>query len=81
MKPSGEVIFGKKAIRGTWSARQERNEGAMRQGGAPTPLGRALVPRGLSMGPPDLFSTPTSPINIEAPKRNIDREFRCRKPL
>ena len=36
MKPSGEVIFGKKAIRGTWSARQESNEGGTRQGSAPT---------------------------------------------
>ena len=39
MKPSGEVIFGKKATRETWSARQESNKGGMRQGGAPTPLG------------------------------------------
>ena len=39
MKPSGEVIFGKKATRETWSARQERNEGATRQGARPPPLG------------------------------------------
>ena len=30
--------FGKKAIRGTWSARQESNEGGTRQGGAPSTL-------------------------------------------
>ena len=39
MKPSGEVIFGKKAIQETWSARQGINEEATRQGGTPTPLG------------------------------------------
>ena len=39
MKPSGEVIFGKKAIWETWSARQGINEEGTRQGGAPTPLG------------------------------------------
>ena len=39
MKPSGEVIFGRKATRETWSPRQERNEGGTRQGDAPTPLG------------------------------------------
>ena len=46
MKPSGEVIFGRKATRETWSACQESNEGGTRQGGAPTPPGRALHPRG-----------------------------------
>ena len=35
----GKVIFGKKAIRETWSARQGINEESTRQGGAPTPLG------------------------------------------
>ena len=35
----GKVIFGKKAIRETWSARQGINEEGTRQGGAPTPLG------------------------------------------
>ena len=50
MKPSGEVIFGKKATRETWSARQESNEGGTRQGGAPTP-GRALHPRGPLVAP------------------------------
>ena len=35
----GKVIFGKKAIQETWSARQGINEEATRQGGAPTPLG------------------------------------------
>ena len=40
MKPSGEVIFGRKATRGTWSARQESNEGGMRQGARPPPWAR-----------------------------------------
>ena len=44
MKPSGEVIFGKKAIRETWSARQGINEESMRQG-------RALHPRGPLVAP------------------------------
>ena len=35
MKPSGEVIFGKKAIRGTWSPRQGSNEEGTRQGAHP----------------------------------------------
>ena len=46
MKPSGEVIFGKKATRETWSPCQEGNEGGTRQGGVPTPLGHAGHPRG-----------------------------------
>ena len=36
----GKVIFGKKAIQETWSARKEINEESMRQGGAPTPWAR-----------------------------------------
>ena len=35
MKPTGEVIFGREATGKTWSARQERNEGATRQGARP----------------------------------------------
>ena len=35
----GKVIFGKKAIRETWSACQGINEEGTRQGDAPTPLG------------------------------------------
>ena len=50
MKPSREVIFGKKATRETWSARQESNEGGTRQGGAHPP-GRALHPRGPLVAP------------------------------
>lgn len=34
----GKVIFGKKAIRETWSARQGINEEGTRQGGAPSTL-------------------------------------------
>ena len=40
----GKVIFGKKAIRETWSARQGINEESTRQG-ARHPPGRALHPR------------------------------------
>ena len=46
MKPSGEVIFGKKATRETWSPRQGSNKEGMRQGGVPTPLGHTSLPRG-----------------------------------
>ena len=35
----GKVIFGKKAIQETWSARRGINEEATRQEGTPTPLG------------------------------------------
>ena len=55
MKPSGEVIFGKKATQETWSPRQESNEEGTRQGGAPTPPGRALHPRGPLVAPLTYF--------------------------
>ena len=35
----GRVVFGTNAIQETWSGRQGSNEAAMRQGGAPAPLG------------------------------------------
>ena len=35
----GSMIFGTNMIRRTWSASQEANEVATRQGGAPAPLG------------------------------------------
>ena len=35
MKSTGEVTFGRKAIQGTWSARQERRVVPTRVGGAP----------------------------------------------
>ena len=35
----GRVIFGTNVIQRTWSGRQEINEEATRQGGAPAPLG------------------------------------------
>ena len=44
MKPSGEVIFGRKATRETWSPCQESNEGGTRKG-------RALHPRGPLVAP------------------------------
>ena len=40
MKPFGEVIFGKKATRETWSPRQESNEEGTRKGGVPREVGR-----------------------------------------
>ena len=40
MKPSGEVIFGKKAIQEPWSARQGINEESTRQGARPPPWAR-----------------------------------------
>ena len=49
-KSTGEVIFGNKAIRGTWSPRQESNEEGTRQGARPPP-GRALHPRGPLVAP------------------------------
>ena len=50
----GKVIFGKKAIRETWSARQGINEESTRQGGAPTPWARPLS-RGPLEPPPTNF--------------------------
>ena len=54
MKPSGEVIFGRKATRETWSACQESNEGGTRQGARPPP-GRTLHPRGPLVAPLTYF--------------------------
>ena len=51
MRPSGEVIFGKKAIQETWSARQGINEEGTRQGACPPP---SWAPR----GSPDVFLPP-----------------------
>ena len=42
-KSTGEVIFGRKATRKAWSARQESNEGGTRQGARPPP---SWAPRG-----------------------------------
>ena len=50
----GKVIFGKKAIRETWSARQEINEEGTRQGARPPP-GHALHPRGPLVAPLTYF--------------------------
>ena len=61
MKSTREVIFGRKATRWTWSARQERREVLTRVGGAPTPLGRAPLPRGPPFGPPTYFFHPYIP--------------------
>ena len=53
----GKVIFGKKAIQETWSARQGINEEAMRQGDAPTPWARP-PPSWAPRGSPDVFLPP-----------------------
>ena len=47
----GGVTFGTNVIQRTWSGRQEINKEATRQGGAPTPPGRALHPRGPLVAP------------------------------
>ena len=63
----GSVIFGTNMIQGTWSGPQATNKAAMRQGGAPTPPGRALHPRGPLVAPPTYFFLlyiPTYPENI-----------------
>ena len=67
----GKVIFGKKAIRETWSARQRINEEGTRQGARP---------------PPSWLPWPTSfayiyPYTLKPSGNRIYREFRCRKPL
>ena len=81
MKPSGEVIVGKKAIQETWSARQGINEESTRQGGTPTPLGEPSTLVG-----PSWLPLPTSfayiyPYTLKPSGSRIDREFRRRKPL
>ena len=50
----GRVIFGTNVIQGTWSRRQEINEEATRQGGAPAPWARPH-PRGPLVAPPTYF--------------------------
>ena len=49
-KSTGEVIFGRKATQGTWSARQGRYGLPTRVGGAPNPWTRPL-PRGAPVAP------------------------------
>ena len=53
MKPTREVIFGRKHTRWTWTLRQGRNEVLTRVGGAP--LGRAPLPHGPLGAPPTYF--------------------------
>ena len=71
----GKVIFGKKAIRETWSACQGINEESTRQGGTPSTL----------VGP-SWLPLPTSfayifPYTLKPSGSRIDREFHRRKPL
>ena len=79
-KSTGEVIFGRKATRWTWSARQEIREVLTRVGGRPTPLG---APPCL-VGPSSLHRcTPCTHIYLRTqklPEQNLDREFLRRKP-
>ena len=73
----GKVIFGKKAIRETWSARQGINEEGTRQGGAPTPL--ACPPP--SWLPLQTYFSYIFPYTLTPSGSRIDRDFRHRKPL
>ena len=57
MKPSGEVMFGNKETRETWSPRQESNEEGMRQGARPPPWAHP-PPSWAPRGSPDVFLPP-----------------------
>ena len=59
-KSTGEVIFGRKATRWTWTPRQGRNEEATRVGVCPPPRARPL-PRGAPVAPPTYFLHPYIP--------------------
>ena len=77
----GKVIFGKKAIQETWSARQGINEEGTRQGARPLP-GRALHPRGPLVAPlTDFFRLYIYPYTLKPLGNRIDREFRRRNPV
>ena len=60
-KSTGEVIFGRKATQGTWSARQGRYGLPMRVGGRAHPPGRAPLPRGAPVAPPTYSLHPYIP--------------------
>ena len=80
MKPSGEVIFGKKAIRETWSARQGINEESTRQGARLPPMGAPstlVVPSWLPW--PTYFAY-IYPYTLKTSESTIDREFHRQKP-
>ena len=62
----GRVIFGTNAIQETWSGRQERNEEAMRQEGAPSGVG-APPPLWAPHGSPDRL---LSPIYTHIPRKH-----------
>ena len=64
-----KVIFGKKAIQETWSARQEINDESTRQGGAPSTL----------MGP-SWLPLPTSFAYISIYPKNIGEQNRSGVP-
>ena len=69
----GNVIFGTNVIQRTWSLCKVINEEGTRQGGTPTPLGRALHPRGPLVAPlTDFFRLyiPIYPKNIKDNNRS-----------
>ena len=70
MKPSGEVIFGKKAIQQTWCARLGINEEGTRQGGALHPRGPLVAPLTY------FFRLYIYPYTLKTSGTRIDREFR-----
>ena len=83
MKPSGSVIFGTNMIWETWSASQGSIEEATRQGGAPTPPGRALHScEPLKAPPTDFFRLYIYiyQYTLKPSGNRIDWEFRRRKP-
>ena len=58
-----------------------RPMGPTRVEGAPTPLGRALVPCGTPVGPLTCFDANLSYKSPNLQKYNLDQEFHRRKPL
>ena len=75
MKSTGEVIFGRKATQGTWSARQGINKESMRQGACPPPWARPPPSWAPQAPPTDFFRL----YKTTYPK-NIDNKDRSRVP-
>ena len=79
----GKVIFGKKAIQETWSARQGINEEATRQGARPPPSwaprgfpGRLLSPIYMSIYPKNIGEQNRS--GVPPPQASVDTENQTR---
>src|SRR3954468_21236320 len=68
------VIFGTNVIQRTWSRRQEVNEEATRQGGAPAPWARPH-PRGPLVAPPTYFFLLYIPMYPETIRRGAKALF------